>query len=851
MDILSNMAVARSFDSNISMIEQRSLVSFLKNELASDVDKYTERYMHLLGLNDDLTRTIEIFVKGNTLLEKGRKLVGTMLDNFPKAENSINRFVDTKEYKLAVDNFNFFKESFINKYPLLIELNKNDIENSGYNQLQELIVKNSRSNKPVNYIVSGKIGNAVHFFLLEQQGKIVIVKDSVGLERDDFFKTFLEFKSDFGIKYYRISNKLQYSSGVCEVYSIIQMFFDMRLRLFNKPYRDDILSSVIIDESCNKLLAVFSDGLTEASFGTFENFVQENQPRGSSNQTMLSLGHGGAMYDARYKLLKRQIESVRNTSEFYALGEPFKDIFVLNQQKGSNLNTYLSLSLKLLEFLNENMFLLKEEKIGIINNLLVENLKLIPSERVKSAISIILDEGNKLISGSDELVNKIESVFVKKGIIQRDDLVSVLKKYRSDSFADRLAKAVLDSGKVDFSNPRMFIRAGYAYWKTLEYVETFDRRLTKYIVDNENFNDDTKRSMLSVIYSNRDFINVNENDQFFRLYPIIDAYYNNSYYKRVNEILGEERIRFSKEHKGGNFIEEVLLSHISYTLDPFSTFMPHIISWNRRFREDIFRYVSEGNNDDFNQKIKRFFFETEQVNEDYVNIVAKKYTFKNKSLSGEDAADFSKLVLVAEGNDRDKEVFDEVLKKGNEIFMINYSFRKNVVDFVQNTVEIKNINYSIKISPIYSYLIKDNNNLEKSFYLRNNIIHENINSEDKDLNKRLICDITYVLDNFSNSRFYEDANDFASELLIKQDSLIKIKLSLLSSISSNTDTQQTKSGKQQSNKNKKTGQQQEDEELNESKIWEKFKSVVKNLPENENLKEIIRLKKIVSGDDGN
>ena len=220
-------------------------------------------------------------------------------------------------------------------------------------------------------------------------------------------------------------------------------------------------------------------------------------------------------------------------------------------------------------------------------------------------------------------------------------------------------------------------------------------------------------------------------------------------------------------------------------------------------------------------------------------------------MSEKDVIDFSKLVLVAEGNDRDKEVFDEVLKKGNEIFMINYSFRKNVVDFVQNTVEIKNINYSIKISPIYSYLIKDNNNLEKSFYLRNNIIHENINSEDKDLNKRLICDITYVLDNFSNSRFYEDANDFASELLIKQDSLIKIKLSLLSSISSNTDTQQTKSGKQQSNKNKKTGQQQEDEELNESKIWEKFKSVVKNLPENENLKEIIRLKKIVSGDDGN
>lgn len=41
------------------------------------------------------------------------------------------------------------------------------------------------------------------------------------------------------------------------------------------------------------------------------------------------------------------------------------------------------------------------------------------------------------------------------------------------------------------------------------------------------------------------------------------------------------------------------------------------------------------------------------------------------------------------------------------------------------------------------------------------------------------------------------------------------------------------------------------EELNESEIWENFKSVVEKLSENEHLQEIIRLKKIVSGDDGN
>ena len=407
-----------------------------------------------------------------------------------------------------------------------------------------------------------------------------------------------------------------------------------------------------------------------------------------------------------------------------------------------------------------------------------------------------------------------------------------------------MAKAVLDSGKVDFSNPRTFIRAGYVYWKTLEYVEMFDRRLTRYIVDNKNFSDDIKRSMLSVIYPNHNnfFVtNMGENN----IYHAIDRYYNHDLYSFVTELILPSRIQFTSFV---NDVSDIFSSIINFEGQLEDLF--HIISWNIRFREDIFKYVSEGNNDDFNQKIKMFFFETEQVNKNYVSIVAKKYTFKNKSLSEEDAVDFSKLVLVAEGNDRDKEVFDEVLKNGNEIFKTNYSFRKNVLGFVRNTIEIENINYSIKTLPIYSYLIKDNRDLEKSFYLRNDIFHENINLEDKDSTKRLIYDITFVLNSFSNSKFYEDANDFANEL-IEQGNISRIKSSLFPS-TGNTDTQQTKSSKQQqSSKKKKTGQQQEVEELNESEIWENFKNFVEKLSENENLQEIIRLKKIVSGDDGN
>lgn len=131
------------------------------------------------------------------------------------------------------------------------------------------------------------------------------------------------------------------------------MFFDMRLRLFNKFYRYDILKTVTelpnkvndngIRDGCKKteadffdakiviLPVIFSDGLTEAPFGTFESFVWENQLKGSSGQTMLSLGHSGAMYDARYTLLMEQIKSISNIkNEIYAVGKPFRDIFVFS-----------------------------------------------------------------------------------------------------------------------------------------------------------------------------------------------------------------------------------------------------------------------------------------------------------------------------------------------------------------------------------------------------------------------------------------------------------------------------------------------------------------------------------------
>ena len=669
LQLLSEMAVSRSFDSGISVIEQRSLVNYLKLELREDVNEYVKNYMYLIGINNTLDTIVKNYLAGRKIIEAGRsfQLKGKITRNtFVEFQEKLASLEQKQEYRLVYSMFNQIVKNLIDDNPIFIELNQLDIQNSGHNPLKELIVNNSKKNITFNYIVSGTANNATHFFLLEQQGNDVLVKDSVGSEdRADFFNIFLKFDVDVGIRFHKVFDKLQYSSGVCEIYPVIQMLFDIRLRLFNKPYRYSILNSIIEQDKKTRLLEIFTDGLTEAPFGTFEGFVKENQPTNSQSNRMLSLGHGGAIYDARYTLLETQKNRAKATSkELYSVGKEFKKIFAIQPTtQNPELDAYLNISLRLLSFLRKNKFLVKQQKVNLISDLMATSLN-IPQNRLKSVISIMLDEIDNLVISSEDLVSKIETYYRQSISIQKGELESVVKLYISQGFADRLAKSILDAGMVDFSNPRTYIRAGYAYWKTLEYAEMFDRRVTKWILsrNDEELSAERKKVMLSAIYPNSDsFLTIGE----IYIYEHINDYYNGDDYKKVAQLLVDSGISYTKntEYNISNIFAEIVASRDSLEN------LPHFIAWNRNFREDIFRYVATANDEKFNQKITPFFFETKEVDKDYVRVVAGKYTFSminekdNTTDYSQIGKDFAHMLIIAEGNDRN-DTFNTAIEKG-------------------------------------------------------------------------------------------------------------------------------------------------------------------------------------------
>ena len=88
-------------------------------------------------------------------------------------------------------------------------------------------------NKTFYYITKAKYGdNPEHWFLTIQKSKDIYVIDPLSsTERRDFFDAFIGGLSQFN--YYRNSQRLQYSSGVCEIFTVKLAFYLARLESFN------------------------------------------------------------------------------------------------------------------------------------------------------------------------------------------------------------------------------------------------------------------------------------------------------------------------------------------------------------------------------------------------------------------------------------------------------------------------------------------------------------------------------------------------------------------------------------------------------------------------------------------
>ena len=116
---------------------------------------------------------------------------------------------------------------------IMVTINDETIENSS--KLKSLFEQNIKEqNKTFYYITKAKYGdNPEHWFLTIQKSKDIYVIDPLSsIERADFFDAFIGGLSQFN--YYRNSQKLQYSSGVCEMFAVKLAFYLARSEAFNR-----------------------------------------------------------------------------------------------------------------------------------------------------------------------------------------------------------------------------------------------------------------------------------------------------------------------------------------------------------------------------------------------------------------------------------------------------------------------------------------------------------------------------------------------------------------------------------------------------------------------------------------
>ena len=715
-----------------------------------------------------------------------------------------------------------------------------DLMEDKHDILRKLFRLNEENNEIQSYIVNGHIGRNSHWFMVMQRRTDLFVIDPVGFKtREDFFKKFVLIK-DFNIV--TMKNPLQYGGNDCEGFANILPNYFMRLFLFNNlDYSLDNVFTAKEHENGGKkeyeefnvftadLISLLRDGLSEVSFGSTKETTRLIENRN--------------VFDSRFESIKDQIDGLKGIiSAAFTNEQSFQKIFLDDLTLTRNLLEYLILNRKAEtgDLVEANMAFAGKEKKFEAKQKAVEFVL-----SNKLIFSRILEES---IGFSSVLLNTME-----KHIVTQEEVTSFLKFVVSSNYNELIVKELIKKQKVDFSNPKMSLPAGHIYWKTLEYVEMFDRRVTRHILNNENFSEETKKSMLSAIYPYHYNFSVVENGDNY-VYLAIDRYYNSDLYSSVAESVLQIKIPFSRFVSN----ETEIFKKIVSSQDTLEN-LPHFIAWNRNFREDIFRHVATTNDEEFNQKIIPFFFETKEVDKDYVRVVARKYTFSminekdNTTDYSQIGGDFAHMLIITEGNDRN-DTFNTAIEKGKVLLHSNYHFRTGVFNWVLNkpTVGIK-----IKVSsmPVFNYIKNDDK--EKDMFIKKLNVQRYLSSATTiDINtiKPLTEDMIFVFDTSSSSESFShregDIDDFSKAILGKVEELKATVTSMrrqqsaamaMAKPAAPKETEASAVGPK-----KKTSQEQQlpveeksEEELN-LKVWEQFKNkideILQKFPDLTNLK---------------
>lgn len=343
--------------------------------------------------------------------------------------------------------------------------------------LKQVILTNSMDDNTHYYVVKGKYqdGKRIyeHYFLTIQNQTKIDVIDSMGSERKDFFETFvvdsdlqnaLVKQSKF--TYTQNTNRLQYSSGVYEVYAVKLAFYLARAHIFNSlSKRFNITKNTIAkDKKTIEFLIdpVFQNGLDETAFGMQTSTVY---------------------FGDRLKILQEQINLLNKEKQssplYYFVKKEkqvtFQDIFIKDLEE----------SKKLLIELHDKYKARKEDFLKILTNK-KEIVSLNKDDVVKKIYDMVFDERQEFIPTED----KYYELFIEEerqgfSYEQFEQTVGVMneilyKRYYKENDCDNakmlkeLKEDLFKLGKIDFLNPYMVVKSGHMYFESLRFQKVLE-----------------------------------------------------------------------------------------------------------------------------------------------------------------------------------------------------------------------------------------------------------------------------------------------------------------------------------------------------------------------------------------
>ena len=331
-----------------------------------------------------------------------------------------------------------------------------------YSELRKMFEEHKDiKDKTFYYITKAKYGdNPEHWFLTIQKSKDIYVIDPLSsTERRDFFDAFIGGLSQFN--YYRNSQRLQYSSGVCEIFTVKLAFYLARLESFNiinsqfkgvfinKKSEAELLkeqqpNSVMF----NQLHPVLVNALNEFSFGKF---VSKDD---------ISL-------DLRIKNLVEQRTRLMDDSLRLIQFKPktsFAQFLVRD----------LNLSLKVIEELDKQYTIVNSKNELNKTNLIravKELLNITDDDKRTEYITILVDNTSLKYGGCTEDYNSE----MYKNINQEEfeEVTTTINKVLFEKTKD-MTKRLLGIGYIDFSNPYTSLKAGHMYFEALRYQQVLE-----------------------------------------------------------------------------------------------------------------------------------------------------------------------------------------------------------------------------------------------------------------------------------------------------------------------------------------------------------------------------------------